>query len=133
LGCSQLGMGKQLKTYKVEVYPNGDKFWYLNGKCHREDGPAIENADGSKCWYLNGKCHREDGPAIENADGSKYWFLNGNLHREDGHAVEYANGDKSWYLNGNKLTEAEFNKKTNSCAGKIVTLDGKQYKLQEVK
>ena len=41
--------------YKVEVYPNGDKFWYLNGKCHREDGPAIEYADGTKYWYLNGE------------------------------------------------------------------------------
>ena len=35
------------------------------------------NADGSKRWYLNGKCHREDGPAIEWANGSKYWYRNG--------------------------------------------------------
>jgi hypothetical protein len=34
----------------------GDKCWYLNGKRHREDGPAEEWADGTKCWYwwLNG-------------------------------------------------------------------------------
>ena len=44
-----------MKTYKVEVNDNGDKAWYLNGKQHREDGPAIEYADGSKWWYLNGK------------------------------------------------------------------------------
>jgi len=25
---------------------------------------------------LNGKLHREDGPAEEWADGTKYWFLN---------------------------------------------------------
>jgi len=25
----------------------------LNGKCHREDGPAIEYVDGTKYWYLN--------------------------------------------------------------------------------
>ena len=30
--------------YTVKVYPNGDKSWYLNGKLHREDGPAIEYA-----------------------------------------------------------------------------------------
>ena len=48
---------------------NGDKFWYLNGKLHREDGPAIEHANGDKFWCLNDKLHREDGPAIELADG----------------------------------------------------------------
>ena len=31
-----------------------------------------------KKWYLNGKLHREDGPAIEGGNGStKYWFING--------------------------------------------------------
>ena len=63
--------------YKVEVYEDGDKQWYLNGKCHREDGPAIERANGTKHWYLNGQRHREDGPAIEYASGDKFWFLNG--------------------------------------------------------
>ena len=28
--------------YTVKVWANGDKSWYLNGKLHREDGPAIE-------------------------------------------------------------------------------------------
>lgn len=70
--------------YKVEVYANGDKSWYLNGKLHREDGPAVECISGTKYWYLNGKLHREDGPAIE-----------------------YAEGDKSWYLNGKEVTEEE--------------------------
>ena len=41
--------------YTVRVYDNGDKWWYLNGKRHREDGPAFEGADGSKYWYLNGE------------------------------------------------------------------------------
>lgn len=44
-----------MKTYTVNVYDDGGKYWYLNGKCHREDGPAVEFADGSKLWYLNGK------------------------------------------------------------------------------
>ena len=43
------------KTYTVDVYDNGSKEWCLNGKLHREDGPAVERADGSKSWYLNGK------------------------------------------------------------------------------
>ena len=39
--------------YEVEVYANGDKLWRLNGKFHREDGPAVEYAYGTKYWYLN--------------------------------------------------------------------------------
>ena len=41
--------------YTVRVNDSGNKFWYLNGKRHREDGPAIEWADSNKSWYLNGK------------------------------------------------------------------------------
>jgi hypothetical protein len=32
---------------------HGNSFYYLNGKMHREDGPAVEYANGNKCWYLN--------------------------------------------------------------------------------
>jgi hypothetical protein len=41
--------------YTVKVYEDGSKFWYLNGKLHREDGPAVEYANGDKSWYLNDK------------------------------------------------------------------------------
>jgi len=98
--------------YTVKVYENGDKFWYLNGKLHREDGPAVECANGDKFWYLNGNLHREDGPAIE-----------------------YTSGSKFWYLNGEELTEEEWRAKTQpqpSCDGKVVEIDGKKYKLTEV-
>ena len=98
-----------MKTYKVDVYSTGSKEWYLNGKLHREDGPAIEDADGSKFWFINGKLHREDGPACEWADGSK-----------------------SWFINGKELSEAEFNARTKpkpSCEGKVVEVDGVKYKL----
>jgi hypothetical protein len=75
--------------YTVKVDHMGDRYWYLNGKLHREDGPAIEYADGSSSWWLNSKCHRKAGPA-----------------------VEYPNGSRWWYLGGVKYTEEEFNKKT---------------------
>jgi len=75
--------------YTVKVDDNGDRYWWLNGKRHREDGPAVECANGMRCWYLNGKRHREDGPACEYANSNRYWYLNG---------VEYG--------------EEEFNKKT---------------------
>ena len=41
--------------YTVKVYSNGTKYWYLNGKLHREEGPAVEYANGDKYWYLNGE------------------------------------------------------------------------------
>ena len=99
--------------YTVKVYPNGIKYWCLNGKLHREDGPAIEWADGDKEWYLNGKLHREDGPAYEGASGNKSWYLNGKLHREDGPAMEFADGDKFWYLNVKKVTQEEHKRMTS--------------------
>jgi len=58
---------------------------------------------GTKYWYLNNKRHREDGPAIEDANGDKYWYLNGDLHREDGPAIEHANGHKAWYVDGEQI------------------------------
>ena len=77
--------------------------------------------------------HREDGPAVEWADGSKEWFINDNRHREDGPAVEGADGTKEWWINGKYLTEAQFNALKAPCAGKVVEIDGKKYKLSLVK
>ena len=122
-----------MKTYTVKIDDEGTKRWYVDGKLHREDGPAIEWADGSKQWYRNGKLHREDGPAIEWANGTRFWYLNRKLHREDGPAIEWASGTREWYLNDRQLTEAEFMAHKKSCNGKVVTVDGKQYKLIEVK
>ena len=50
-------MSKQPTMYE---YPNGDKEWYLNGKPHREDGPAVEYANGDKYWYLKGRYLTEE-------------------------------------------------------------------------
>lgn len=61
----------------MHLYENGDRHWYLNGKLHREDGPAIENANGSRLWFINGQLHRTTGPAIERASGDRAWWLNG--------------------------------------------------------
>ena len=94
--------------YNVKVWPNGTKAWSLNGKRHREDGPAIECANGTKEWRLNGVYHREDGPA-----------------------VEWAGGYKEWWLNGKQLTEKEHQDQTQVCTNKVIEIDGKKYKLVE--
>ena len=104
------------KEYTVRVYKDKTE-WLLNGKLHREDGPAVEGADGSKSWLLNGKLHREDGPAVECVDGTKSWWLNG---------IEYT--EIEWKKEIKKL-----NLKKNSCDGRIVEIDGKKYKLIEEK
>ena len=69
--------------YYTKISSNGNKYWYLNGKQHRVDGPAVECSDGTKYWYLNGKRHRVDGPAVEYSDGSGYWYLNGIEYTEN--------------------------------------------------
>ena len=53
--------GKQV--FYVDDY--GTKWWYLNGKYHRVNGPAIEWNISDKWWYLNGKRYYE----------SDYWNL----------------------------------------------------------
>ena len=60
----------------------------------------VELLNETKYWFLNGKLHRVDGPAIEHVNGYKYWFLNGELHRTDGPAIEFPNGYKEWWFNG---------------------------------
>jgi hypothetical protein len=77
----------------------GNKRWFVNGKLHRIDGPAIEYMSGGKEWHLNGILHREDGPAATGV-AANLWYLNDLLHREDGPAVEGSNGDKEWYSKG---------------------------------
>jgi hypothetical protein len=96
---------------EYEIADDGIRRWYLNGKLHREDGPAVEYPNGTKKWYLYGKYHREDGPAVEFANGHKGWYFNGKLNREDGPAVVHNNGSKFWFLDDTEYTEKEYYKK----------------------
>jgi len=41
-------------------YNNGNVRWLCNGKSHKIDGPAIENADGSKEWWVDGEMISEE-------------------------------------------------------------------------
>ena len=60
-----------------KYYPNGTQSWKINGRFHREDGPAIIYSDGTKVWMINGQLHREDGPAIIRSNGERVWYLYG--------------------------------------------------------
>lgn len=61
------------------VRPNGDRFWYRNGKLHRNKGPAADCQDGYQVWYRDGVCHRADGPAIRWPSGREAYCLDGKL------------------------------------------------------
>jgi hypothetical protein len=89
----------------LKTYQDGRQEWFLNGKIHREDGPAIIFPDGRQYWYLNGQYHREDGPSVIYPDGTKRCYLNDGLHREDGPAVIWPDGSKLWYLNDINITK----------------------------
>ena len=69
----------------------GRMHFYKNGVMHRDgDRPAIITEDGSLSWLIEGKYHRENGPAkiINQGNGahSYHWMKNDKLHREDGPA-----------------------------------------------
>jgi hypothetical protein len=59
----------------------GDQEWFLNGKRHRTDGPAVIEAGGEGIvrWFNNGYLHREDGPASKAPNGAKGWYLKDKL------------------------------------------------------
>ena len=60
----------------------GLKRWYVDGKLHREDGPAVERTDSSryKAWFIKNKLHRLDGPAVEDAHGTKEYWIDDKLY-----------------------------------------------------
>jgi hypothetical protein len=60
---------------------------------------------GRRAWYLNGRRHRTDGPAIEEADGTRVWWTKGKRHREDGPDIEFSNGTQECWMNGKRVNE----------------------------
>lgn len=50
----------------TDCYNN--KYWFLNKRKHREDGPAVECANGSEEWWINGIEYIEE-------DFHKYWII----------------------------------------------------------
>lgn len=96
-------MNKPTKHISSDDYEVKER-WYLNGKIHREDGPAYTSwIEGGqilykRIWMQNDEYHREDGPAgiYYNDDGnidSEVWYINGECHKLDGPAwIGYENG-----------------------------------------
>lgn len=95
-------MGQEPRKIKDKT---GGTQWIVDGKMHREDGPAWITDEFLR-WYKHGDLHREDGPAlIWRKLTREEWYQNDKLHREDGPAlVHLARKISDWYINGEKLT-----------------------------
>jgi len=88
---------------------------YLNLSNEKRKEPyCIEYNNVIKCYKVNGKLHREDGPAVIYNNRSWEWFINGKRHREDGPAIEYFDGNpiRCWYLNNITYSFEEWLEKT---------------------
>lgn len=61
-----------------EIKTADGTYRYCDDKLHADNGgPAIQLNCGSKLYYMHGKPHRTDGPAIECGNGLDMWFLDG--------------------------------------------------------
>ena len=125
------------EEYQVFTY-KGETYWYQNKKLSRHDGPAVELPGGRKEFWVNGKLHNLNGPA-RNASSYDEYYVNGELHREDGPAIEYHDeknkGYDTYFLRGKQLSKEQFDVAIAAQYrdGKVVELDGKKYKLTEIK
>lgn len=102
---------------QLRMYDDGSRRWFnAAGQKHDpgNDRPAVVNRFGTKYWYRNGKCHREGGPAVERATGTLEWFRGGQLHREDGPALTTADGMKEYWLNDVQMTQEEHARRTQN-------------------
>jgi hypothetical protein len=86
--------------------PNGDQWWYLNGKLHRDnDKPAYISHDGRKAWFQEGVMHRDNGPAEVAPRGRLAYYQKGKLHREDGPAIIDPRDGDQWWERGMRLPD----------------------------
>lgn len=72
------------------IKAHGTQEWWQDGERHRAGAPAVEYADGRPGkWYFKGQMHREDGPAMIDAQGHELWFSHG-VQLSDQQVVERA-------------------------------------------
>ena len=102
-----------IMSYTKEVDEYGSKFYYKDGKLHRDgDEPAVIESDGTENYYKDGKRHRDgDKPAVIQLNESKRYYKNGKLHRDgDKPAYIMADGSEYYFKNGVEYTKEEVEK-----------------------
>lgn len=104
---------EKIEKINIDNNENEREEWWVDGKLHRDDGPAFIEIDNrviyygnnnredknTYSWYKNGLKHRIDAPALINGN-LKVWYKNGKHHRLNGPAVEMYDGTKKWYIDG---------------------------------
>lgn len=92
----------------------GERQWFDEGRRHRIGGPAWIHADGGMSWWQDGRVHRIGGPALIDAaiagDDPRVreaWYQAGQLHRTDGPAVIYGDGAHEWWLEGVRVSRLD--------------------------
>ena len=67
-----------MKTH-LKKHSDGEQIWYNDGGYpHREGNlPAKVYPDGEKYWMINGDHHRTNGPALVSWDGYKEYHIDG--------------------------------------------------------
>lgn len=97
------------------------KFAKFDAIPHSFTGIAELEETQTVIWMVNGKLHREDGPAVIFRTGQAYYYLNGSRHRSDGPALVHTNGTKEWWLFGKKVSAQEvFDQLTPEQVEKVV-------------
>lgn len=101
--CVYLAKLNSVNDKPAILYPNGDSYWYKEGKIHRDnDMPAVVTYN-AEMWLQDNKHHRDnDLPAIIFKEGSQKWYHHGKRHRDTGPAIIKINGDKEFWKNGIK-------------------------------
>jgi hypothetical protein len=87
--------------------------WKRYDKYHRIDEPAFiiffNDVKYEKCWYINGKLHRNEGPAKIKSSvygRTEEWFINGlhNRQNDEPSLIKYNRkgivSEEKWFING---------------------------------
>jgi hypothetical protein len=85
-------------------------YFDVSGERHNEHGPSIINSSGTKIWFIHGKIHREDGPALMASLG-EIWYYQGMIHRLNGPAENSREiNELCYYIYDKQYTKKHYNK-----------------------
>jgi len=85
-------------------------YYDASGERHNEHGPSIIHSSGTKIWFIHGKIHREDGPALMTNRG-EIWFYQGMIHRLNGPAENSREINQlCYYIHDKQYTKKHYNK-----------------------
>jgi len=113
------------KGVEVLEYFNEENYsmrWFLDGRLHREDGPAVIILTGKYIWSKKGIRYRPENPFLTSIISFEEWYLNGKYDDSRGHRREVFISDEElentqevkltednvmlmrWYLFGNHVS-----------------------------